>query len=277
VTHRCSPLPHLVIKEADPQLVARLLSGSAPAADKTGYLSVRLAEHTYEINLEQALSPDFKAAFTELLWALPPEAVTMQGTKDGWSYTTINDLSQQNQLGNNPRHFVDSSGNSELNQLASRLLISGYPDGTFAPDKAVTRAELAAMVASTSGINLQPKQNSFADVPVDSWYAPSVAALKQAGIITGIQGKYYPEQLATREEVITMVTRTHKYLNSVGSNIETDAFASYLKQVSPWAKDSVFYAAKQGFIDTNSLNRKQTTRGETATMLVRILQKAGII
>ena len=45
-----------------------------------------------------------------------------------------------------------------IQSLADREVINGYPDGTFKPDQAVTRAELAKMLGKA--LNYQPVNGS---------------------------------------------------------------------------------------------------------------------
>ena len=51
-------------------------------------------------------------------------------------------------------------------------LISGYPDGTFKPDEAVTRAQFAKIISDL--FVLDDTDAEFADVSKDAWYCPYV-------------------------------------------------------------------------------------------------------
>ena len=62
--------------------------------------------------------------------------------------------------------------------------ISGYPDGTIGPDRTITRAEAATMFYNLlSGKNGTVR--TFADVPMNQWYANAVTTLAGAGVING--------------------------------------------------------------------------------------------
>lgn len=59
------------------------------------------------------------------------------------------------QLQTTPQNFSDianSSYQSEIQYVASLSIMSGYPDGTFAPRKSVTRAELASIIVRTNEV-----------------------------------------------------------------------------------------------------------------------------
>lgn len=69
--------------------------------------------------------------------------------------------------------------------LAKRGIISGYGDGTFKPDKEVTREEFVKMIILAMDINTDKPACSFADVDAGAWYAPYVNAAVSEGLITG--------------------------------------------------------------------------------------------
>ena len=80
----------------------------------------------------------------------------------------------------------------------SEQLVSGYPDGTFRPDRAVTFAEAAKVLALTFELEAHPQLA----VP---WYRPYVDALAEARAIpTSIRSF---DQPVTRGEVAEMAAR----------------------------------------------------------------------
>jgi len=106
--------------------------------------------------------------------------------------------------------FSDVQGHpsqAAIEALAAAGLIHGMGDGTFAPDRTMTRAELCTMVVNALG--LTPKVIAvFSDVPADAWYAPTVGAAYEAGLVNGVgDGLFDPESTITRQEVVTLLTR----------------------------------------------------------------------
>lgn len=63
-----------------------------------------------------------------------------------------------------------------INSAVKKGYVSGYPDGTFKPDKSVTRAEFVKMAVEALGI----KTTSTVTSP---WYTPYTEAAKKAGIL----------------------------------------------------------------------------------------------
>lgn len=86
-------------------------------------------------------------------------------------------------------------------------IITGYEDGTFAPDALVTRQDMAVMVmraANANNVTLESvnEKIDFADADeIASYAADAVAALQQAGIINGITADTFaPAETATRAQ-----------------------------------------------------------------------------
>jgi hypothetical protein len=95
-----------------------------------------------------------------------------------------------------------------VNGLAELGLVTGYPDGTFRPESAVSRAEMAAMLVRATGLRPVFVIGSFADVSADAWYAPFVETLRNAGITTGCAPeRFCPDSTVTREQVALFLVR----------------------------------------------------------------------
>ncbi len=115
--------------------------------------------------------------------------------------------------------FSDVNANTlyaaEITLLAKRGVISGYGNGTFGPNKLVTRQQFAKMIVLTLGYNVSPLSAcGFKDVdeqldPNDPLYpAGYVAACAAAGITVGkTPDTFGPWDNITRAQLITMVTR----------------------------------------------------------------------
>ena len=79
--------------------------------------------------------------------------------------------------------------------------LSGYPDGTFGPDRNMTRAEVAQMFYALLNDQNVPATVSFSDVPDGAWYADAVETLASLGMFTGYpDGTFHPNSTITRAE-----------------------------------------------------------------------------
>jgi hypothetical protein len=106
--------------------------------------------------------------------------------------------------------FTDIAGSvhaTAILTLAQTGVTRGCAADRFCPEQAVTRAQMATLLASA--ISLPPAVPSFSDVSPDSVHAPNIGALESAGITTGCgDGRYCPLLPLTRAQVATMLART---------------------------------------------------------------------
>jgi hypothetical protein len=85
-------------------------------------------------------------------------------------------------------------------------IITGYPDGTFKPDKPVSRAEIAKMIYIALNIRSNTTATSFTDVPTSHWAYKYIMGLKNQGIVTGYpDGTFRPSNQTTRAEAAKII------------------------------------------------------------------------
>jgi hypothetical protein len=83
-------------------------------------------------------------------------------------------------------------------------IINGNPDGSYAPERTVTRGEFLKILLNTNGFNSEKwaGQQLFDDVPADAWYAPYMNYGGQAGLLTKDDNNdLFPGKELTRAEV----------------------------------------------------------------------------
>ena len=77
-----------------------------------------------------------------------------------------------------------------VQELSALDVISGYDDGTFGPDKLVTRAEITKMIvdalAERSSAEASTESTKFADVSADHWAKGYINQGVANGFIAGI-------------------------------------------------------------------------------------------
>lgn len=101
-------------------------------------------------------------------------------------------------------------------------IVAGQADGTFAPQRPVTREEAASIVVeamATRGFDTSVAISGapFPDVPADRWSAQKIGLLKRAGIVTGDQnGLYRPTDTITRAELMSLLRRAGEVAVSAG-------------------------------------------------------------
>ncbi|WCK54947.1 S-layer homology domain-containing protein [Aneurinibacillus sp. Ricciae_BoGa-3] len=100
-------------------------------------------------------------------------------------------------------HQVASAKNAEY--------ITGYPNNTFAPNKSITRAEAAAMIARLLQIKNAKIDGAkkYTDMSkMYPWAIGSISALSENGVMTGYTDRTFkPARYITRAEAVVMVTK----------------------------------------------------------------------
>lgn len=170
-----------------------------------------------------------------------------------------------------------------LADLAKRGLVSGFPDGTFRPGAAMTRAEFAAQLAQ---FNLSPNRSplpvriSYPDVEPDHWAYSSVQRAVKMGFLSGYpEGAFRPDQTVSRIQVIVALANG---LALQSSRAAPEALVPYADrdQVPIWAIRQLVAATEAGLVvnypevATLAPNRP-ASRAEVAAMLHRSLVYTG--
>ena len=96
--------------------------------------------------------------------------------------------------------------NTAVSTLSSMGIITGYPDGTFRPNAAITRAEFAAIAArfDNDGDKTAAK---FSDI-ANHWARDEISIAYNNGWINGYpDGTFGPQRDITRAETMTLVNR----------------------------------------------------------------------
>jgi uncharacterized repeat protein (TIGR02543 family) len=98
--------------------------------------------------------------------------------------------------------------NTAISTVSGMGVVKGYPDGTFAPEKPMTRAEFATMLARfyDSGQD-SAATHPFSDVS-EHWAEREIARAYALGLISGYpDGTFRPDANITRAEAVTLINR----------------------------------------------------------------------
>lgn len=123
-------------------------------------------------------------------------------------------------------------------------VLSGYPDGTFQPDKTVNRAEFLKIVLGAKGVDVGSVSDptGFRDMDEGAWYAPYVRYAKQQGIVQGYSdGTFKPQQPVNFAEALKMAY--------VALDISGDALA-----VGAWYEPYLSHAKGNGVLFQNDVD-----------------------
>ncbi|WP_052087798.1 S-layer homology domain-containing protein [Paenibacillus wynnii] len=192
----------------------------------------------------------------------------------------------------NPITFKDvSSGHwakAEIELLASRLIVNGQSTSGFAPGKSVSRAEFAAMLIRSLG--LQPDGTSasmppFKDVPSSAWYATDAGLAAKLGLVQGYEdGSFRPNASVTREQMAVMAGRAIQLLQTAVTKDAGNATTIHFndaEDISNWAKGAIDVLVSSGIMKGQPSGAfapgKATSRAEAAVILERLLTEVKLL
>ncbi|MDO4581275.1 MAG: S-layer homology domain-containing protein [Bacillota bacterium] len=145
--------------------------------------------------------------------------------------------------------FTDIDGHLYAQQIAALSqggFIDGMGDGSFRPDKTLTRAEFAALIVKA--LSLTPQANAvFSDVKSTDWYAAYVGAAFDYGMIAGRSATLFDPQGAITDSEAKLI------LDRAAVKLGVKAAVTAV-----WQPSAI-----------------QITRGETAGLLYDLLKDAG--
>ena len=238
-----------------------------------------------EVNDAHKLTSDDKYPTIQLKWAPnkddpeggswtlddPNATVTFEVTCDVKTVTTPGGTIAIEKDPEDPTD-PDQTGVSDLLETDDHIqYLFGYPDGSFGPDRNMTRAEAAQMF-----YNLLKNQNveaepTFDDVPDGAWYATPVNVMAELGIVDGVgDDKFEPNREITRAEFTTMAMRFAK-VPSGGVNIFTDVAPS--DWFYSYVVNSIQYGWIEGYGDGTFRPDRLITRAEVTTIVNRMLDR----
>lgn len=110
-------------------------------------------------------------------------------------YSSFSDVDQE-------MWYADAVGYMEKNNY-----ISGYKDGTFKPNKKISRAEFAALVSRYLNLDM-PGDIAFRDVKESDWYYNPIAQMVSGGYMNGkSKNKFDPDKAITRAEALSVLVK----------------------------------------------------------------------
>ncbi len=114
-----------------------------------------------------------------------------------------------------------------VSALAAKQIISGYPDGSFKPYKAITRQQMAKMLANAYDLEGVFHTLPFEDVKRSVEAFQFINALYSYGVTTGTTATTYsPSKTVTRGQLAVFIYRA-SHMNKNGYLLAIDDSASY--------------------------------------------------
>lgn len=171
--------------------------------------------------------------------------------------------------------FTDIAGHwgeADILDAARKGIVEGYPDGSYRPNRTVTRAEFAVMLTNALKLSNQGTILSFKDADrIGQWARAAVAQAAGAGLIQGdANGNFRPDALITRAEMAVMLARAL----SLAADARSAGFADD-RDIPDWAVGAAAEMKKldimRGKGDNGFFPKDPATRAEAATVLLKTL------
>ncbi|MDO3408304.1 S-layer homology domain-containing protein [Saccharibacillus sp. CPCC 101409] len=149
----------------------------------------------------------------------------------------------------------------------------GYPDGTFQPQRSVSRAELAAILNRTmQKKDVVDSAVVFNDVSLGKWARADILAAVEQGWMRGTSStRFEPDRAVTRAEMAQILMNVYQWTPAAST-------ASSFSDVNGhWASRAIAAAASQGVLSgySNGTFRpdQPLTRAETVVLINRLTQR----
>jgi|GEM_PF-4988004 len=175
----------------------------------------------------------------------------------------------------------------DIQQMANKLIVDGRPDGSFAPEQPITRAEFTAMLVRAMGLSGGSVKtglpSAFNDVDLEQWYANALITAGSKGLVNGfVDGSFHPDGQITREQMATMLDRALNLMKIPNDQLTgtTPSFTD-ASNISNWSSDAVARLVETGIV--KGMNggtfapQENATRAQSTVMLMRLMRFAQLI
>lgn len=185
---------------------------------------------------------------------------------------TNKDNQNDNTPDNKPSYPTDIDGHwakSNIEYVYDHSLMNGYPEGIFAPENSITRAEFATVMSKFMELGEDSAAaDKFSDVD-GHWAKGYIGALYSREIVNGVSDiEFAPDANITRQEIATILARAFKLTEK-----SADVFADNAS-IAEWASDFVYMTKAAGYMqgdENNNFNPiANATRAEVATIIYRL-------
>ncbi|REJ08793.1 S-layer homology domain-containing protein [Halobacillus trueperi] len=170
----------------------------------------------------------------------------------------------------------------DLRALIEAGIMTGYEDGTYQPEKSVTRAEFTVFINKALELDeteLDVSPDQFSDIQPEDWYYGPILTAYSQGLINGYpDGTFRPKEIISRQDMAVMIMNAADSKNVISERKEL-AFEDNDK-IRDYAVESVERLTSLGIISGKQHKDgtlffapyDETSRGETAAVINRLLK-----
>ncbi|MCU6712693.1 S-layer homology domain-containing protein [Paenibacillus sp. J5C_2022] len=172
---------------------------------------------------------------------------------------------------------------SDIREAASLGWVSGYKDGTFQPDRPVSRAEFATLLVYGLRLEAGTGDLPFPDMKASDWHYNAIDRAYSHRLIDGYEdGTFRPNTRIAREQTMTIIARAIA-LTELKTKLPVRAVDEVLDPftdsaaISTWARSGVADCLLSGIVTGRSADllapQSSLTRAEAVIIVLRLLQK----
>ncbi|MBD2509319.1 fasciclin domain-containing protein [Nostoc muscorum FACHB-395] len=172
-----------------------------------------------------------------------------------------------------------------IQALADNNVIAGFPDGSFRPNQAVTRAEFAALIQKAFPNQNRVRQltaGGFRDVPAGYWASSVIQYAYETGFLAGYPGNVFSpnQQIPKVQAIVALTSGLGLTASNTGASTDLSTYYTDASSIPQYAIASVTSATQSNIVvnypDVKQLNPQQPlTRAEVAALLYQALAKQG--
>jgi len=171
-----------------------------------------------------------------------------------------------------------------IQALRDRRIVNGFPDGTFRPDRSMTRAEYAVILQASLQ---QPKKRPytpFIDVGANFWATPAIIWAYETNFISGFPGRRFgPQSNITRIQIIVSLVsglRVHTLVDQTQPIAPLEEIYQDASSVPQYGRDALHLATRANLVVNYPELRvfhpnRDATRAEVAAFFYQSLVLLG--
>ena len=167
-----------------------------------------------------------------------------------------------------------------IQELASRNIIKGFPDGSFRPNDPVTRAQFAALLSQAMNKSTIRSSATFTDVASTYWAATAIQKAYTTGFMSGYSATTFrPNENISRVQILVSLANGLGYAPIKPIDTTLQAYSD-ANTIPAYARNSVGAATENRMVvnypNLKLLNPNQpATRAEVAAFIYQALVRSG--
>ena len=168
-----------------------------------------------------------------------------------------------------------------IDALTARGILDGLPEGTFEPNRSMTRAEFATQLANTFDFEPSRVNKAFNDIAPDYWAKDTIQEAFMMGFMTGYpEGDFRPDATLPRVQILIALTSG---LSIPETSDPEELLQAYQDQADlpEWAREQVAVAIAANIVSPSPTAESRlqpnapATRAEVATLIYNTLVYMG--